>query len=168
MNPLTDAQIRASLVNASRREVANAALPDLDTIRWDRLDYLGWRDRKSPLVAYVVAEVDDVPTGILMRVADRGTRTLPKTMCAWCEDVVEVDGVTLLTARRAGAPGRRGDSIGTLLCEDFRCSANVRRPPTASMAGPGAADLQELIIAERIAGLQQRCRQFVAAVASTR
>jgi len=168
MNPLNDAQIRASLVNASRREVSHAALPDLDTIRWDRLDYLGWRDRKAPLVAYVVTEIDDAPTGILLRVADRSTRTLPKTMCAWCEDVVEVDGVTLLTARRAGAPGRRGDSIGTLLCEDFRCSANVRKPPTASMAGPGAADLQELIVAERIAGLRRRSAQFVAAVASTR
>lgn len=168
MNPLTDAQIRASFVNASRREVANAVLPDLDAVRWDRLDYLGWRDRKSPLVAYVVAEVEGVPIGILLRVADRGTRTLPKTMCAWCEDVVEVDGVTLLTARRAGAPGRKGDSIGTLLCEDFRCSANVRKPPPASMAGPGAAELEQVIVAERIAGLRQRSSQFVAAVASTR
>jgi hypothetical protein len=168
MNPLTETQIRASFVNASRREVSNATLPDLDRMRWDRLDYLGWRDRKAPLVAYVVTELDDVPTGILMRVADRGARAHRRAMCTWCEDVVETDGVTLLTARRAGAPGRRGDSVGTLLCEDFRCSDNVRRPPTATVAGSNAAELTEFIIAERIAGLRDRSTQFVAKVASTR
>src|SRR5690606_20957357 len=112
MTPLTDAQIRASFVNATRREIAQATLPDLSAVRWDRLEYLGWRDRKPRLAADVVVESADVPTGIVLRVAAGGSGPRRRAMCAWCEDVVETDDVTLLTARRAGPAGRRGDSIG--------------------------------------------------------
>ncbi|WP_420112166.1 FBP domain-containing protein [Pseudactinotalea sp.] len=167
MTPLTDAQIRASFVNATRREITNANLPDLDDLRWDRLEYLGWRDRKAPLVAYVVIELDDVPTGIVLRAADRSGGRRP-AMCAWCEDIVEIDDVHLFTARRAGAVGRKGDSIGTLICGDFRCSKNVRRTPTASEAGSNIAEVRELIIADRIEGLRERATAFVAEVARTR
>ena len=55
MNPLTEKQIRASFVNASKREAAQATLPDLDTLAWDRLDDLGWRGRQAPLRAYAGA-----------------------------------------------------------------------------------------------------------------
>lgn len=168
MTPLTDAQIRASFVNASRREAAIATLPDLTETRWDRLDYLGWRDRKAPLAAYVVVELDGEPTGIVLRAADRGTGPRRRAMCGWCEDVVETDDVTLFTARRAGAVGRRGDSIGILICSDFRCSANARRPPTSTEAGSASAELRELIVAERIEGLRKRSQSFVAEVRRTR
>lgn len=168
MTPLTDAQIRASFVNASRRETTGANLPDLATLRWDRLDYLGWRDRKAPLVAYVVTELAEGPTGIVMRAAEPGTGPRRRAMCAWCEDVVETEGVGLFTARRAGAAGRKGDSIGTLICGDFRCSANVRRTPTAAEAGSDIDEVRELIVAGRVDGLQRRSRAFVAEVARTR
>jgi hypothetical protein len=168
MTPLTDAQIRASFVNASRREVANANLPELAEVRWDRLDYLGWRDRKAPLVAYVVIELDDGPTGIVLRAADRGSGPHRRAMCTWCEDVVETEDVGLFTARRAGAAGRKGDSIGTLVCGQFQCSANVRRTPTAAEAGSDIDEVRELIVADRIAGLRHRSSTFVAEVARTR
>ena len=74
MRPLTEKQIRASFVNASKREAADATLPDLDAVAWDRLDYLGWRDRKAPLAAYVVVELDDEPVGVLLRATDKGGR----------------------------------------------------------------------------------------------
>lgn len=47
MQALTDAAIRSSFVNASRREVREAILPDLTDIDWDATDLLGWRDRKK-------------------------------------------------------------------------------------------------------------------------
>lgn len=168
MTPLTDAQIRASFVNASRREVSNANLPDLAELRWDRLEYLGWRDRKAPLVSYIVVQLDGEPTGIVLRAAERGPSTHRQAMCAWCEDVVETDDVGLFTARRGGAVGRKGDSIGTLICGDFRCSRNVRRTPTAAEAGSNVAEVRELIIADRIEGLRERSTTFVAEVARTR
>ena len=71
MIPVTEKQIHACFVNASRRETAQATLPDLAALSWDRLDHLG----------------------------------------------------------------RRGDTIATLICTEFVCSRNVRRPPTSVEAG---------------------------------
>jgi hypothetical protein len=69
MDPLTEKQIRASFVNASRREANDATLPVLADLDWDRLDYLGWRDRRAPLAAYAVVPVDGEPVGVLLRSA---------------------------------------------------------------------------------------------------
>ncbi|WP_159793051.1 FBP domain-containing protein [Puerhibacterium puerhi] len=167
MTPLTEKQIRASFVNASKREAAQATLPDLDAVDWDRIDYLGWRDRKAPLAAYAVLEIDGEPVGVLLRAADPSGRTRRKSLCAWCEDVVATDDVTLYVARRGGASGRQGNTIGTLICTDFVCSANVRRTPTSAEAGNDAT-MRELIVERRVAGLRERSRRFVDEVLRTR
>ncbi|WP_136520599.1 FBP domain-containing protein [Cellulomonas telluris] len=167
MHALTEKQIRNAFVNASRREANQATLPDLDALDWDRLDYLGWRDRKAPLSAYVVLEVAEEPVGVLLR-ASEGTRARRRAVCAWCEDVVVTDDVTLYVARRGGASGRRGNTIGTLLCTDFLCSANVRRPPTRTEAGSDVDAVREAIVARRVAGLRERSTRFVREVLSTR
>src|SRR3954454_3566699 len=136
MKPLTENEIRASFVNASRREAKQASLPgDLDRLgeRWDRLDYLRWVDRSNPQRAYAVVPVDDEPVGLLLRASER-TRT-SSTMCAWCEDVFATTDVRLFAAKRAGAAGRGGNSLGTLVHADFSCSAHVRRLPNALEGG---------------------------------
>lgn len=170
MDPLTEQQIRTSFANASRREAATATLPDLTALPWDRLDYLGWRDRKAPLSAYVVVPLDDGPAGVLLRAADRGTSGVRrKGVCAWCTDVVATDDVSLYVARRGGAAGRRGDTIGTLVCTEFTCSQNVRRTPTRAEAGTHAdAAAREAIVQRRIAELRERSARFVSQVLSTR
>ena len=168
MNPLTEKQIRASLRNASKREAAQATLPDLGALDWAQLDYLGWHDRKAPLFSYVVLELDGVPTGILLRSSDAKTgRARTKGVCAWCEDVVVTDDVSLYVARRAGAAGRNGNTIGTLICTEFGCSRNVRRKPTFTEAGNDPA-MRELIIDRRVAGLRERAARFVAEVGKSR
>ncbi|MCA5894068.1 FBP domain-containing protein [Isoptericola sp. NEAU-Y5] len=166
MSPLTDKQIRDSLVNATRSERQRMILPDLDTLGWDRLDYLGWRDRKQPLSAYVVMWVDDVPVGMLLRAAER-TGPRRAVMCAWCEDVVETRDVQLYVARRGGAAGRKGDTLGTLVCSDFRCSRNVRRRPTLAEAGSDDDGVRALIVERRVASLRRRSRRFLDEVRST-
>ncbi len=169
MNPLTEQQIRASFVNATRREAAQATLPDLTDVRWDRLDYLGWRNRRAPLAAYVVLELDGEPVGILLRAADaKAGRPRRKGLCAWCEDVVVTDDVSLYVARRAGASGRAGNTIGTLICTDFLCSVNVRRAPTRAEAGSDAEGVRDRIVERRVAGLRERSARFVAEVLRTR
>jgi len=130
MLPLTEQQLRSSFVNASQRERKELTLPDLAQVRWDDLDYFGWRDRKQPAVGYVVAAIDDVPVGVLLRQADGRTRSRPQ--CSWCEDVHLPNDVVFFIAKRAGKAGRNGNTLGTLVCAEFECSANVRkRPPTA-------------------------------------
>ena len=136
MKPLTDNEIRSSFVNASRREARQASLPaDLDSFgaHWEKLDYLGWVDRSNPQRAYAVIPVDDEPVGLLLRASERTGRA--STMCAWCEDVFATSDVRLFVARRAGASGRDGNSLGTLAHADFSCSAHVRRLPNGMEGG---------------------------------
>lgn len=160
MRPLTDPQIRASFVNCSRRDAAQATLPaDLAGQDWDRLDYLGWTDARNPRRAYVVTWLDDRPTGIVLRASDGATKR--NAVCVWCEDVIATNEVALFVAKRAGAAGRNGDTVGTLICADFACSANARRRPTIVEAGDDAA----AVVARRVAGLQDRHARFVASVA---
>lgn len=167
MNPLTEKQIRTSFINTTKRETTQAALPDLAELSWDRLDYLGWRDRKAPLLAYVVIELDGQPTGIMLRAgAANQTMVRRKALCAWCRDLASVEAA-MYVARRGGSAGRAGNTIGTLVCEDFSCSRNVRRPPTSSEAGTDAEQVRDLIVQERIAGLRERAARFVQEVAAT-
>lgn len=167
MHPLTEKQIHSCFVNASKREAADASLPDLDTVAWDRIDYLGWRDRKAPLSAYVVVPVGDEAVGVLLRSSDKGGKR-KKAVCQWCADVVATDDVTLYVARRAGAAGKAGNTIGTLICTDFVCSQNVRRPPTRSEVGDDAEAMRDAIVERRIAELRERSARFVDEVRSTR
>ncbi len=165
MIPLTEARIRATFVNATKRERAQASIPGLTQLRWDRLEFLGWRDAKLPLVGYVVAEIDGEPVGIRLTTEKRTRRG--KAMCAWCEDLVAVDDVSLYAARRAGAAGRKGNTIGTLICTTFDCPQNVRRPPTFDEAGNDPT-MREYITQYRIAGLRERSERFIREVLRTR
>lgn len=169
MTPMTEVQIRACFANASRREASQATLPDLEAMDWGRLDYLGWRDRKAPLLAYAVVEVAGDLVGLLLRSTERrADAPRRRTICTWCEDVINTDDVTLYVARRGGAAGKRDDTLGTLICTDFRCSANVRRRPTSAEAGSNVEEVRELFIETRIAGLRERSARFAAEVRRTR
>lgn len=161
MNPLTSQQIRSAFVNTSRRETSQATLPDLSTVRWDRLELLGWRDPKRPLLSYVVLELDETPTAIMVRANDPTTRVRRAAMCAWCEDLLDTGDVTMYVARRAGPAGRRGNSIGTMTCTEFRCSRNVRRRPTPSEVLSDDPVEHELFVQRRIDGLRERSSTFV-------
>jgi hypothetical protein len=173
MTPLTEQQLRASLVNATRSERQRMIVPDLASMTetdWDRLDYLGWHDRKQPLSAYVVMTLDDAadaePVGVLLRATER-TGPRRAAMCAWCEDVVETRDVQLFVAKRGGAAGRKGDTIGTLICGDFRCSRNARRRPTLAEAGRDDEAVRAAIVERRVEGLRERTRRFLDEVRST-
>jgi hypothetical protein len=130
MRPFSDSELRSSLVNVTVRERAQlTAPPDLADRRWDRLDFFGWRDPRIPALGYVVVELDDEPVGVLLKQAERNPRM--QAQCSWCEDVQLPNPVVFFGAKRAGRAGRNGDTIGTLVCAHFECSANVRkRPPT--------------------------------------
>lgn len=159
MLPLTEKEIRSSFVNASQRERKELSLPDLAEVRWSDLDFLGWRDRKLPTVGYVVAEIDGAPVGVLIRQAEGRIRSRPQ--CSWCEDVHLPNDVLFFVAKRGGAAGRNGNTLGTLVCAEFQCSANVRkRPPTAYVGfDVEAARLQ------RIDALREHVTTFVRRIA---
>lgn len=155
MLPLTEQQIRDSFINASRKEISDLALPlDFDTVQWDRLDYFGWRDRRASRRAYIVVWVDSAPVGILLQQANTVPRS--RAQCSWCQDINLTNEVVFYGAKRGGEAGRRGDTIGTLICADFGCSANVRKLPPIAYVGFDVDVARE----KRIVGLGDRARGF--------
>ena len=159
MLSLSEKDIRASFVNASRKEITDLNLPaEFAELDWQRLDYLGWRDRKIARRAYVVVPVDGQPVGILLRQVEGGMRS--RAQCSWCHDVTLPNDVAFYGAKRAGAAGRNGNTVGTLICADFECSANVRKTPPMAYIG---FDVEGARL-ERIASLRERAAAFAAVV----
>lgn len=154
MRPIDERDIRASFINASRKEVSSLSLPQgFAEIDFERIDYLGWNDAKFARRAYVVAEVDGVLTGVLLQRAEQ--RVIARAQCSWCEDVTLRNDVQSFSARKAGAAGRKGDTIGTLACAEFGCSNNARRLPPLAYEGfdrETARDLRILRLQENVAG----------------
>ena len=160
MRPIDERAIRTSFINASRKEVSTMSLPQgFAEIDFDRIDYLGWSDPKFPRRAYVVTEVDGVLTGVLLQQAEQ--RVLARAQCSWCEDVTLRNDVQLYSARKAGAAGRKGDTIGTLVCAEFGCSHNVRRLPPLAYEGYDRETAREL----RILRMQENVTAFLRGVA---
>ena len=104
-----------------------------------------------PRRAYVVAEIDDDNVGILLQRTEQ--RTAMRAQCSWCDDVTLRNDVQFFSARKAGAAGRNGDTIGTLICANFGCSANVRKLPPLAYEGYDrelARDLRMLRLREHV------------------
>ena len=161
MRPMTEQQVRRSFVNCSRGEAQGLTLPrgfaDLD---WAELDLLGWRDPKAPLRGYLVLDVADGPVGLAVRAADSRMSSGTAVMCLLCQTGQSGDAVSLFTARRTGEAGRSGNTVGTYICADLRCSDRVRTeiPPWLQQRDPAE------VVAERAAELRDRAEGFLAAV----
>lgn len=161
MQSATPQQIRSSFINASRSEAAKLTLPkDFDSLDWESLDFLGWRDAKMPLRGYLVVPGPKGLTGIMLRAPEGGARKNRSVLCELCRDVFSKEDVLLWVARRAGQPGRDGNTVGTLICADFLCCANVRKEPPASEINPDPA----VVVKRQILGLQDRTDQFLSRV----
>jgi hypothetical protein len=156
MLPIDERAIRASFLNASRKEASSLNLPpgfaDTD---FDRFDYLGWSDPKMPRRAYVVTRVDGEVVSVLLHQAEQ--RTLARAQCSWCDDVTLRNEVQFFAARKSGPAGRNGDTIGTLICANFACSANVRRLPPLAYEGYDREAARE----QRIVRLQEHLQGFI-------
>ena len=162
MNTLTESQLRDAFVNASKGEAKRAMIPDLDQIDFTRLDYLGWQDAKKPRNHYIALELDGQVAALLLR----GPENPPakKLLCAWCEDIVDGVHAASFVAPLAGASGRRGNTVGTAICADFRCSRNVRREPPPYELRTQDPALIAYHREQKIAGLRERSTRFVRAV----
>ena len=161
MRPLTEEDVRSSFENASPEERRLVALPtDFMLTDWDHLDFFAWRDPRTRGRGYMIAEVDGEPRGVVLRAAD-GTSSARSAMCNLCHTMQPADQVTLFTARKAGAAGEHGDSVGTYICADLSCHENVRLAlPLAPSEVRGSVDL-------KIDGTRRRAEAFVGRVLET-
>lgn len=161
MEPLTEQQVRRSFVNCSRGEANGLTLPKgFDSLAWEELDILGWRDPKAPLRGYLVTSVDGQPVGVALRAA--GTRMSSRTaaMCLLCQTALSGDAVSLFTARRAGEAGRNGNTVGTYICADLGCSDRARHEIPQWLRERDPLEVGE----ERAADLRDRVAAFVVSV----
>ena len=162
MIPLTESLIRSSFVNASKGDAKRALLPDLDGIDFERLDLLGWQDAKRPTLHYVSLELDGEVATVLLRGAARPPAK--KLLCSWCEDIVDGIRAASFVAPLGGDSGRRGNTIGTAICADLRCSRNVRRAPSSFELRSEDPALLAYHREQKIAGLRERSARFVRTV----
>jgi hypothetical protein len=126
MIPVTEPTIRASFVNCTKGEAKRLAVPkDLAARPWVDLDFLGWRDPSAGERAYLVAEFGTGLVGLALRVAAQ-TGHVRRSMCSLCLTTHTGDGVSLMTARKAGRSGRQGNSVGAYICTDLACSLYLR------------------------------------------
>lgn len=148
MRPLSEREIRASFVNCTKGEAKRLTLPaDLSTRPWDDLDFLGWRDPSAPQRAHLVVESGDGLVGVALRLASSYAGRPRRGMCSLCLTTHPGDGVSLMTARKAGRSGQQGDSVGVYICADLGCSLYVRGKKDA---GPGGRLHESLTLEEKI------------------
>ncbi|MET9831013.1 FBP domain-containing protein [Streptomyces sp. NPDC006385] len=127
MRPLTEQDIRNSFINCSKGEAKRLSVPrDLDERPWDDLDFLGWRDPGAPDRSYLVVEREGRPVGVTLRFPSSQRGFLHRSMCSLCLTSHPRGGVSLMTARKAGAAGREGNSVGLYMCTDLACSLYLR------------------------------------------
>jgi hypothetical protein len=108
---------------------------DLEQTPWDDLDFLGWRDLGAPDRSYLVAERAGSLVGIMLRASSSRRGFLHRSMCSLCYTTHPGSGVSLMAARKAGAAGRQGNSVGLYICSDLACPLYIRglKPTTASV-----------------------------------
>jgi hypothetical protein len=161
MRPITESEIRGSFVNCSQGEAKRLSVPkDLEALPWEHLDFLGWRDPGAPDRGYLVAEREDgVLVGVTLKAAKGASRGFTaRSMCSLCKTTRTGGGVTLMAARRSGAAGRQGNTVGEYLCTDLACSLYVRGKKVAATE-PGLDET--LSVEAKVARLEANLTTFV-------
>ncbi len=159
MKPLTDADIRDSLINAHASEADRMPLPGLHEVVWAEREYLGWRDPGSPQRGYIAYWRDGRPVGLVLRASETRLRG-GSAICSLCNTPQPASQVTMFTAPRAGKAGERGDSVGTYICADLACSLLIRIAPPQYEMQPSP----DVVVATRATQLVERVDKFVSRV----
>jgi treble-clef zinc-finger protein len=167
MEPISEAEIRRSFLNCSKGEATRVKLPaDFAGTPWADLDFYGWIDPGAPLRAAIAVPGPTGLRSLLLRRADRGGASggaARSSMCQVCLTSHASGGVSLFTAARAGASGRKGNSLGEYLCSDLACSLYLRgkRQPRARLV----KFEETLSVDEKIERAMTKLDGFVARVA---
>jgi hypothetical protein len=161
VEPLTERDLRASFINCTKGEAKRLTVPrDLADRPWNDLDFLGWSDPGAPDRAYLVTRTADGLVGVALRRATPSGR-LRRSMCTVCLTTHPGDGVSLMTARKAGRSGQAGNSVGVYLCSDLACSLYLRGKKDA---GSGGRVHESLSLEEKVERVEVNLAAFLARV----
>ena len=155
MQELTADDIRASFVNADEHDLEILDLPlEALVVDWYHLDFFAWRDPSNRSRCYAIAELDGVPTGIVLRAASSQSRAR-SAICNICRTMQPGNQVVMMSARKGGEAGEREETIATYMCADVSCHENVR------IAYPLAPDEFRTNVDFRIDNTARRMRDFI-------
>jgi hypothetical protein len=160
MRPLTADDIRESLVNVDPAEKSDVPLPGLHETVWEEREFLGWRDPSHPTRGFIVFWSGDTPKGFQVRAAESAMPPGRPAMCSLCHTQQPAPQVSLFVAPKAGKRGQRGDTVGTYLCADLRCSALIRMTPPKSDLLPNP----DVHATTQAATMERRLENFTARV----
>lgn len=155
MRPLQPEEIRSSFVNCSRGEAKRLTLPSAPV--WAELDFLAWVDPRAEHNAYVVVPYGDRLVGLSLRSGTPPKGTARSGMCGWCLTTLPASDIALFSARKAGAAGKAGDTLGIYACRDLACCLYVRSKRKHSVPQPAETLSQD----DRIARLMGKVTRFV-------
>lgn len=162
MKAVTEDEIRDSFVNCSQGEAKRAPMPrELAETPWDDLDFLGWRDLGAPDRAYLVTERHDTLVGITLRTASSKRSNFQYSLCSLCLTAHPGSGVALMTARKAGAAGRQGNSVGIYICGNLACSLYLR----GKKQSPGDRVEETLSLEEQVERMTSKLSDFLTKLA---
>jgi hypothetical protein len=100
-------------------------IPDLESIRWADLDYLGWVHPSGHLGFVVLQSPNSGDLrGVRMRRSLRTARRPRLEMCSWCHHVHKARGTAIFTVSVRGSEGRH--TMGNAVCRDLDCSLRIR------------------------------------------
>ncbi|MFB9904527.1 FBP domain-containing protein [Allokutzneria oryzae] len=163
MEPLSQAEIRSSFVNCSKGEAKGVTLPArVETIPWADIDFLGWRDPKATGRGYLVLRHEGAAVGLSLRATTPPRSRLRSSLCNFCMTAHAAADIALFSARRAGAAGKAGNTLGVYLCADLACCLYVRRKLVPEVPQPS----ETLSVEERVARMELNLHRFVADVLS--
>lgn len=156
MEPITEKDIRASFVNCSKGDAKRLNMPStLAVTQWDQLDFLGWTDPSYAGRSYIVVPREDELVGVALRHESGSDRA---QMCTICMTTHSRGYVALMTAKKVGESGRRGNTVGTYMCTDLDCSLYARGKKTPAL---GNRYRENLTDEERVERVRDNLRAFV-------
>lgn len=149
MDPVTERDIRASFVNCSKGDTKRLNVPaKLGNTDWEQLDFLGWSDPSYAGRSYIVVPRVDGLVGIALRYESSGSDRAQ--MCTVCTTTHSRGDVALMTAKKVGESGRRGNTVGTYICTDLLCSLYARGKKTPALGNRYRENLTPEERAERV------------------
>jgi hypothetical protein len=118
MRTLTKKEILSSFSKESRKKIF---LPNLDSIDWENLDYLGWI-HPSEHLGYIVYELFGKLQGLILERNPKPPPTGKIKMCSWCYTLNFSSNIRLFTYQ---IPNKK-ISIGNYICANLDCSLYIR------------------------------------------
>jgi hypothetical protein len=159
MREVSELDIRGSFVNCLRGEAERLAVPrDLAQTPWEDLEFLGWNDPAAPERSYIATERDDRLVGVALRYPAKQRGFLHRSMCSLCLTTHPGNGVSLMAARKTGAAGREGNTVGLYMCTDLACSLYIRGKKRTE---PGGRMEESLTVEEQVERTRTRLFAFL-------